>query len=118
MNFLDQLDLDICPECGENWQGWGQSATSGLIEYASCCAAPLEIIANWEIFAGLPPQLQRLTRDRIAAKWAEIRRIDAESERDWHRINDMMRAKDLLKFDDVKFAPMHERACTAEGRGK
>lgn len=109
---FEQIGLEYCPDCGESWRGWGQYAIGGtLIEAAGCCGCPMEIVVNWEVFEGLPENLQQMMRDRIAAEWAGAKEDHAKAPGEWNDITEYMRVRGLLKGEErlhKRLIPMHE----------
>ena len=61
-----------CPFCGGKVQEYGWSSSGGEVRASLCCDVSMALIENFEVFAGLPKELQEATLERDKAERAEI----------------------------------------------
>lgn len=73
--------LKVCPICNEPITRVEIVTSSGERALSLCCGIPLEIIDNWEVFEGLPGNLQQAAIERARAEYAEMDKADAEKSR-------------------------------------
>lgn len=67
-----------CPFCGQRMCRAQISTSSGLRETSLCCDMPLEFIDNYDVFSGLPANLQQLAIRRKKDEYAAMDARDAE----------------------------------------
>jgi len=88
--------MENCPKCGEQITRVEITTSAGVRAFSLCCDIPLEILDNWDVFEGLPENLQQAAIDRIKAEYAKMQKEDERSaaafkaySEKWHNRNDL-----------------------------
>lgn len=76
-----QALLKICPFCDGEICRVEITDAGGKRAFSLCCDTPLEFIDNYDVFGGLPGNLQQIAIERKKAEYAEMDRVSAENTR-------------------------------------
>lgn len=101
--------LKICPMCGGEICRVEITDAGGKRAFSLCCDIPLEILDNWDVYAGLPPEYQQLAIDKIEAEYAEMDRQSRENARRFKENYDKwMQLHPELFHGAAQVVPMHD----------
>ena len=102
--------LKVCPSCGGAITRCSFSDAGGVRNFSLCCDVPLEIIDNWDVYEGLPENLQQVAVEKIKARYAEMTRVSKENARRFKENDERWQKSHphLFKSDKQQIVPMHE----------
>lgn len=98
-----------CPFCGKRMCRCEISTSSGLRAISLCCDMPLEFIDNYDVFSGLPENLQQIAIDRKKDEYAAMDARDIEIVKSFKEDRDRWLASHPELFHGTALSvPMHE----------